>query len=76
MDPTSVERKLTAIMSADVQGYSRLMGEELLEHDRDDEQSPLLEQRGQELLSETLLSNLQSRLIALPWHMLLLMELF
>ena len=28
MDPTRVERKLTAILSADVQGYSRLMGED------------------------------------------------
>jgi len=28
MEPTSVERKLTAILSADVKGYSRLMGED------------------------------------------------
>ncbi len=28
MDPTRVERKLTAILSADVKGYSRLMGED------------------------------------------------
>ncbi len=27
MEPHSVERRLTAILSADVQGYSRLMGE-------------------------------------------------
>jgi len=28
MEPRSVERKLTAILNADVQGYSRLMGED------------------------------------------------
>ena len=28
MEPTRVERKLTAILSADVKGYSRLMGED------------------------------------------------
>ena len=28
MEPRNVERKLTAILSADVQGYSRLMGED------------------------------------------------
>ena len=27
MEPTRVVRKLTAILSADVKGYSRLMGE-------------------------------------------------
>ena len=28
MEPTRVQRKLTAILSADVKGYSRLMGED------------------------------------------------
>ncbi len=28
MEPTRLERKLTAILSADVKGYSRLMGED------------------------------------------------
>ncbi len=28
MDPKDVKRKLTAILSADVQGYSRLMGDD------------------------------------------------
>jgi len=28
MEPTSVERRLTAILSADVKGYSRLMSED------------------------------------------------
>ena len=28
MDPKSVTRKLSAILSADVQGYSRLMGDD------------------------------------------------
>ena len=30
MEPQSVKRKLTAIFSADVKGYSRLMGEDEL----------------------------------------------
>ena len=30
MEPQSVKRKLTAILSADVKGYSRLMGEDEL----------------------------------------------
>jgi len=28
MEPTRIDRKLTAILSADVKGYSRLMGED------------------------------------------------
>ncbi len=28
MEPTRIKRKLTAILSADVKGYSRLMGED------------------------------------------------
>ncbi len=28
MEPTRIDRRLTAILSADVKGYSRLMGED------------------------------------------------
>jgi tetratricopeptide (TPR) repeat protein len=40
------------------------------------EPAPSWEQRGRSLLAQTALAGLPTRLLPLPWHMLLLMELF